>query len=85
MLAFLVIALLAAGDAGSQGSRTADEGERASDAPEKVICKRFTETGSLVRAQRVCKTKRDWDRERAVIRSAPTMDSCSVRGEAGNC
>jgi hypothetical protein len=38
-----------------------------------------------VRAQRVCKSKREWDRDRAVIRSAPGVDSCSARGNGGQC
>jgi len=85
MLTFLIIALLAAGDAGPQTARPADEGERTSDAPDKMVCKRFTETGSLVRAQRVCKTKRDWDRERSVIRSAPAGGSCNASGTGSGC
>jgi hypothetical protein len=27
---------------------------------EKVVCRRFTETGSLARTKRVCLTKREW-------------------------
>jgi len=85
MLTFLIIALLAAGDAGPQTTRAADEVERTSDAQDKMICKRFTETGSLVRAQRVCKTKRDWDRERSVIRSGPQSGSCNASGTGSGC
>lgn len=82
MLGLIAFALLAAGP---QTTPPAGEGARAENGQDKVICKRFTETGSLVRAQRVCKTKRDWDRDRAVIRSAPTIDSCSARGNGGPC
>ncbi|HEU0134781.1 MAG TPA: hypothetical protein VFR28_08155 [Allosphingosinicella sp.] len=30
--------------------------------PDKVVCKRTVDTGSLVRGTRVCKTRREWDR-----------------------
>jgi TonB family protein len=30
---------------------------------EKVVCKKFASTGSLVQSTRVCKTKRDWARQ----------------------
>ena len=32
---------------------------------EKLICKRFGETGSLVKSRRECKTERDWQRDKA--------------------
>ena len=40
------------------GVRTAD----ASDL-DKVVCKKFVNTGSLVQSNRVCKTKRDWAKQ----------------------
>lgn len=43
-------------------------GEKAADPADKVICKKFLETGSLVRGYRVCKTKVEWQRERDLIR-----------------
>jgi hypothetical protein len=56
----LIVAVpaLAAEPPKNKAEKTADND------PEKVICKRFTETGSLVRSNRVCKTKREWDRDR---------------------
>ena len=32
--------------------------------PDKLICKRFQKTGSLVGTNRVCRTKADWERAR---------------------
>ena len=29
---------------------------------DKVVCKKFVETGSLVRSRRECRTRRDWNR-----------------------
>lgn len=35
----------------------------AADKPEKIVCKRLVETGSLVRGTRTCKTQAAWDRD----------------------
>ena len=52
--------------------------EHAADKEEKQICKKFLETGSLVRGYRVCKTKREWERDRDNIRSpAATSGGCN--------
>ena len=54
--------------------------------PDKVICQSFTETGSLVSTKKVCKTKREWDRERENLRaSGPGVDSCRNSGNGGPC
>lgn len=63
-----------------------DDREKSSDNGEKMICKRFMETGSLVKARRVCKTKQDWQRERDAIRSASSASgSCAGPGISGGC
>jgi hypothetical protein len=87
MAIFLSIALLAAAAAGGQQPPVrADSGEHAADPRNKMICKRFLETGSLVRGYRTCKTKAEWDRERDNIRNTRTnSDSCSLRGNGGAC
>ncbi len=85
MLGLIALLLVTAGNPGDQSTPKAREGERASDPSDKMICKRFVETGSLVRAQRVCKTKRDWERDRANIRSEPGIDSCRARANGGAC
>ncbi len=43
-------------------------GEAAAGSPDKIVCKRFVETGSLVKSHKECKTRRDWQRERDVAR-----------------
>jgi hypothetical protein len=59
-----------------------DKPERAADASDKMICKRFIRTGSLVDGYRVCKTKADWQRERdSFTRRLTVGDSCRSRGE----
>lgn len=52
---------------------------------DKMVCKRFLETGSLVRGHRVCKTKWEWEQERLNIRALGAPGSCSAKGESGVC
>jgi hypothetical protein len=62
-----------------------DAAEKAADDRDKVICKRFLETGSLVRGYKTCKTKWEWERERENLRSVNVSDSCANRGSGGPC
>jgi hypothetical protein len=78
--------ILAATPAMADQSRTGlDAPEKASDSHDKLICKRFTETGSLVKSYRSCKTKGEWERERDNIRQLSVADSCRLRAEGGAC
>ena len=80
----LVVTLFAAAPAMADPPKT-DAVEKTSDGADKVICKRYLETGSLVKGYRVCKTKADWDRDRAAIRApSGTSGSCSS-AQTGNC
>lgn len=76
---FVLVAALAnpAGDPGS------DRPERASDPNDRVICKRFVRTGSLVDGYRECKTKWEWQRERDDRRQLSVSDSCRDRANGG--
>ena len=65
-----VVALAVAGPAVAAMDQKKNEAERSADTSDKVICKRFAETGSLVSSHRVCKTKREWDQERDEIRAS---------------
>ena len=77
----IVVAVAVASSSPALAGQT-DAPERAAASGDKVICKRFAETGSLVRVSRVCKPKRDWERERDAIRSGGTVsDSCRNRAE----
>lgn len=53
-----------------------DGPERANDSGDRVICKRFTETGSLAKQTKVCKTKREWERERDNLRTVNHSAGC---------
>jgi hypothetical protein len=44
----------------ADASTAAPRADAPVDPMEKVVCRRYVETGSLVRSKRVCRTKRDW-------------------------
>jgi hypothetical protein len=62
-----------------------DDAEKAADARNKVICKRFIKTGSLVDGYRTCKTKAEWDRDRETVRASMTTGggACASNGGVG--
>jgi hypothetical protein len=60
-----------------------DQPENAAGNPDKIVCKRFAETGSLVKSYRTCQTKREWERERDNIRQSNVSNSCGA--EFGVC
>jgi len=63
-----------------------DEAEKSADSQDKIICKRFVETGSLVKGYRTCKSKRDWERERDAVRAQTNMSgSCGQPGGGTSC
>jgi hypothetical protein len=62
-----------------------DEHEKSADVGDKMICKRFKETGSLVSSRRVCKTKRDWERERDALRTSSNINSCASQVGGTSC
>jgi hypothetical protein len=77
MLRILFIsALLAAGAPAMAEQPKRDAPEKVADSGDKMICKRFTETGSLVKSYRTCKTKAEWERERENIRMLNPTASC---------
>lgn len=70
--------------AAQSAPRPADAPERAADARDKVVCKRFTRTGSLADSYRTCKTKAEWDRERDNVRQVNWSSPCKS-AESGSC
>lgn len=85
MLIFVASALLFA-QAATPLAPNPDAAERAADPQDRMICKRFAVTGSLVDSTRTCKTKRDWERDRDNIRAnGPGVDSCRDRANGGSC
>lgn len=87
MLGLIVSSLLlVAGTSVNLGLQAAPAGEQAADPQDKMICKRFVETGSLVKGYRTCKTKREWENERSNIRSGgPGGSACRDAANGANC
>jgi hypothetical protein len=65
-----------AGPIAGEHARPRDAAEKAADRSDKVICKRFTKTGSLVDSVRVCKTKGEWQRDRDNLRNSAASGAC---------
>ncbi|MGL5837319.1 MAG: hypothetical protein ACRCY3_02335 [Sphingorhabdus sp.] len=51
-----------------QTAPAATDGAVASANPDKKICKRSKQIGSLVMTKKICRTKADWDAEEAQAR-----------------
>lgn len=79
-VAATLIAAAATAAAAAEPKREAVE--KASDPQDKMICKRFVETGSLVKGYRSCKTKRDWERERDAMRQRVGSSTSCRSGDA---
>jgi len=82
---FAAALLTCAVQAGAQVSESVDVGERAADKEDRVVCKRFQRTGSLVSTYKTCKTVREWRRERENIRSSQGIGACGGTAEGGPC
>ena len=54
------------------------------DPMDKVVCKRFTETGSLAKNYRTCKTRRQWQIERDAAQETGEKMLSRMSGEKGN-
>jgi lipopolysaccharide export LptBFGC system permease protein LptF len=67
------IAILGVCSTAAVSAQQVPSGEQAKD---KMICKRTTETGSLVAKRRECRTRYDWDRisEAARMKSQELID-----------
>ena len=83
VFALLAVAALAAAGPASAGPPA--RGSTAADPAEKMICKRFVRTGSLVDGYKTCKTKREWDREHENLQHLEVVDSCRNRAGGVGC
>ena len=83
-VAFALLAISALAVAPASAGPPA-RGSNAADPAEKMICKRFVRTGSLVDGYKTCKTKREWDREHENLQHLELVDSCRLRGAGGSC
>ncbi|OYY91203.1 MAG: hypothetical protein B7Y45_04225 [Sphingomonas sp. 28-66-16] len=54
--------------------------------PDKIVCRQFPVTGSLVQTYKTCKTVREWDMEREAVRASNRSPaSCGGLAEGGGC
>ena len=83
-LVLFLLGLVSASAAQSAPRQGVDAPEKAAGNPDKVVCKRFAQIGSLVASYRTCKTKREWERERENLRTINYSTPCRS-AESGNC
>jgi hypothetical protein len=50
---------------------------------ERVVCRRFLRTGSLVDSYRTCKTNAEWRREHENLQHLSVSESCRDRANGG--
>jgi hypothetical protein len=59
---------------------------KAVDPRDQIVCRRNLRTGSLADTVRICKTRRDWDRDAEGIRSPlNASNSCRDAANGGQC
>lgn len=79
----LLLLWLAAAD--PQPAPTATPGAKPTKSADTMVCRTMAVTGSLVNTTKTCKTKREWDADRANLRGGPGVDSCRNAGQGGPC
>jgi hypothetical protein len=82
---FSAAALLSAATAVYAVPPAANTSAKSTDPRDRLVCRRFTETGSLVRSYRTCKTQREWDREADGLRALSSSNSCRDTANGGQC
>ena len=78
LTAVFICALAGATTAQAAPRQGVDSPETAAGNPDKIVCKRFVRIGSLVGGYRTCKTKKEWERERADHQDLGRQYSCRV-------
>lgn len=51
---------------------------------DRVVCRRFLRTGSLVDSYRTCKTNREWQREHDNLQRLSVSEACRDRANGGS-
>lgn len=74
VLAMLVLAPAMA------SAKPADKPEAAADKQDRIVCKTTPQIGSLVATDKVCQTKRQWERERSNLSMRDPLGSCNGPG-----
>jgi hypothetical protein len=58
----IIVVLVASATADSQAT------PQTGDSADKVVCKKQVDTGSLVRAKKICRTRAEWEKANTVAR-----------------
>jgi hypothetical protein len=82
---FTVAGMLSAATAVYATPPASNTTAKAVDPRDQMVCRRFVRTGSLVDGYRVCKTRRDWDRDAENVRALSSSDSCRNEANGGQC
>ena len=81
--ALLALAAIGAAATAAHAVPSGDGVSAKADQRDRIICRRFVRTGSLVDGYRTCKTRAEWDREHENLQHLEVANSC--RMESGNC
>jgi hypothetical protein len=71
-LACLLMTAATPGYAEQHGGASANS----QDSRDRIVCRRFLRTGSLVDSYRTCKTNREWQREHENLQHLSVSNSC---------
>ena len=83
---FTVAALVSAATAVYATPPATGTPAKADNPRDRIVCRTYLDTGSLVRSTRSCKTRREWDAEAANLRAASSSsDSCRNEANGGQC
>jgi hypothetical protein len=78
-IAFACLIMAAAAPSHAQPTGGASANNQVSR--DRIVCRRFLRTGSLVDGYRTCKTNREWQREHENLQHFSVSDACGRRGE----
>ena len=78
---FLVSATSVSALAEAQSGRASVKAQNGRD---RITCRRFVRTGSLVDSYRTCKSNREWQREHENLQQLSVSDSCRDRANGGS-
>jgi hypothetical protein len=78
MITLAVVSALALATVASAQTQRRSRAAEAAGPADEMICRRFLRTGTLADYYRVCKTRREWDRERQGLRNLNNAASCNL-------
>ena len=82
-VAFAAAAALSAASSAQAAPPAAGTSARSADPRDRIVCRRFVRTGSLVDSYRTCKTNREWQREHENLQQLSVSNSCRDQSGMG--